>query len=247
LDAGARHVLPRSAQIQGLLRKAGHVASTAMQIGLVLEKGAKVVIAGRDEERSAKAFEELKAVSPNVSFHRTDASDPKQAKDLIDFAVKTYDSIDIIYNNTGIDSVHPVDQMGDDDFNNVVKYAAQQMEQQDHGGAIVSTSSIEGSVGDPNLPSYNASKGGVNLLTQSVALTLAEYNIRVNAVNPGYVYSGAVNGKTKGKEGMERLAALHPLGRLGKPEEIAHGVMFLVENEFTTGTHLYIDGGYLAQ
>ena len=51
-----------------------------------------------------------------VSFHRTDASDPKQAKDLIDFAVKTYDSIDIIYNNTGIDSVHPVDQMGDDDF-----------------------------------------------------------------------------------------------------------------------------------
>ena len=78
-------------------------------------------------------------------------------------------------------------------------------------------------------------------------MTLAEYNIRVNAVNPGYVYSGAVNGETKGKEGMERLAALHPLGRLGKPEEIAHGVMFLVENEFTTGTHLYIDGGYTAQ
>lgn len=63
MDAGARHVLPRSAQIQGLLRKAGHAASTVMQIGLVLEKGVKVVIAGRDEERGAKAFEELKAVS----------------------------------------------------------------------------------------------------------------------------------------------------------------------------------------
>ena len=87
----------------------------------------------------------------------------------------------------------------------------------------------------------------MNLLTQSAALALAKYNIRVNTVNPGYIYTGMINEKTMGEDGMKRLESLHPLGRLGKAEEIAHGVVFLVENEFTTGTHLYIDGGYTAQ
>ena len=222
-----------------------------------LEKGAKVVIAGRNEERGAKALEELKAVSPDVVFHKTDTSDPAQVKGLIDFAVKTYGSVDIMYNNAGIANFLPVDQMSDEDFNKLIsinltgvfygiKYAALQMEKQGHGGAIVSTSSIEGTIGDPNLPSYNAAKGGVNLLTQSAALALAKYNIRVNTVNPGYIYTGMINEKTMGADGMKRLESLHPLGRLGKAEEIAHGVVFLVENEFTTGTHLYIDGGYTA-
>lgn len=223
-----------------------------------LEKGAKVVIAGRNEERGAKAVEELKAVSPDVVFRKTDTSDPEQVKGLIDFAVETFGSVDIMFNNAGIGDSRPVDQMSDENFNKLIsinltgvfygiKYAALQMEKQGNGGAIVNTSSIEGAVGDPNLPSYNAAKGGVNLLTQSSALALAKYNIRVNTVNPGYIYTGMVNEKTMGEDGLKYLESLHPLGRLGKAEEIAHGVVFLVENEFTTGTHLYIDGGYTAQ
>ena len=127
-----------------------------------LEKGAKVVIAGRNEERGAKALEELQAVSPDAVFHKTDTSDPAQVKGLIDFAVKTYGSVDIMYNNAGIANFLPVDQMSDEDFNKLIsinltgvfygiKYAALQMEKQGHGGAIVSTSSIEGTIGDPNL------------------------------------------------------------------------------------------------
>lgn len=223
-----------------------------------LEKGAKVVIAGRNEKRGAEAIEELKAVSPDVVFHKADTSDAEQVKELIDFAVKTFGSLDIMYNNAGIGDSHPIDEVSDEDFRKLIsinltgvfygiKYAAIQMEKQGHGGAIVSTSSIEGTVGDPNLPAYNAAKGGVNMLTESAALALAKHNIRVNTVNPGYIYTGMVNEKTMGEEGMKYLVSLHPLGRLGKPEEIAHGVVFLVENEFATGTHLYIDGGYTAQ
>ena len=129
-----------------------------------LDKGAKVVIAGRNEERGAKALEELKAVSPDVVFHKTDTSDPAQVKDLIDFAVKTYGSVDIMYNNAGIANFLPVDQMrcratrtsmsSSINLTGVfygIKYAALQMEKQAAGGAIVSTS-IEGTIGDPNLP-----------------------------------------------------------------------------------------------
>ena len=163
-----------------------------------------------------------------------------------------------MFNNAGIGDMAPVDQMTGENFRKLIdinltgvfygiKYAALQMEKQSTGGAIVNTSSIEGCVGDPMLPSYNAAKGGVNLLTKSSALSLAKHGIRVNTVNPGYIETGMVNEDTMGKEGIERLIGLHPLGRLGHADEIAHGVVFLVENEFTTGHNLYIDGGYTAQ
>lgn len=223
-----------------------------------LQKGAKVVIAGRNAERGQKAEAELREVGNDVIFHQCDTSDSQEVQDLIKFAVDTFGSLDIMFNNAGIGDSAPVDQMEDDAFAKLIsinltgvfygiKYAAREMEREGHGGAIVNTSSIEGTAGDPNLPSYNASKGGVNLLTQSAALALAKKGIRVNTVNPGYVYSGMVNEKTMGAQGIKYLESLHPMGHLGKPEDIAHGVVFLVENEFTTGTHLYIDGGYTAQ
>lgn len=223
-----------------------------------LRKGANVVIAARNEKRGAEALAHLKEISDTVAFRKTDTSDEEDVKALVAFAVDTFGSLDIMYNNAGIGDMAPIDQMTGENFKKLIdinltgvfygiKYAALQMEKQGTGGAIVSTSSIEGAVGDPNLPSYNAAKGGVNLMSQSAALALAKYHIRVNAVNPGYIEIGMVNEDVMGKEAIDYLVSLHPLGRLGKPEEIAHGVVFLVENEFTTGTHLYIDGGYTAQ
>lgn len=223
-----------------------------------LRKGANVVIAARNEKRGAEALAHLKEISDTVAFRKTDTSDEKDVKALVAFAVDTFSSLDIMYNNAGIGDMAPIDQMTGENFKKLIdinltgvfygiKYAALQMEKQGTGGAIVSTSSIEGAVGDPNLPSYNAAKGGVNLMSQSAALALAKYHIRVNTVNPGYIETGMVNEDVMGKEAIDYLVSLHPLGRLGKPEEIAHGVVFLVENEFTTGAHLYIDGGYTAQ
>lgn len=223
-----------------------------------LKKGAKVVISARNAKRGAEAEAKLKEISPDVVFRQTDTSDEEDVAALVDFAVETFGSLDIMFNNAGIGMQGPVDQMSGEDFRTLIdinlngvfygiKYAAIQMKKQGNGGAIVSTSSIEGFVGDPMLPSYNAAKGGVNILTKSSALALAKDGIRVNTVNPGYIYTGMVNEETMGEDGLKYLVSLHPLGRLGTSEEIAHGVVFLVENEFVTGFNLLIDGGYTAQ
>ncbi len=169
-----------------------------------LEKDAKVVIAGRNARRGEQALAELKKVSDDVVYRQCDTSDEQEVKDLIDYAVATYGELDIMYNNAGIANWGPVDQMSGEDFRKLISinltgvyygihYAAIQMKKQGHGGAIVSTSSIEGTISNPNPPFYNAAKGGVNLLTQSSALAQAKDGIRVNTVNPGYVDTGMIN------------------------------------------------------
>jgi len=123
------------------------------------------------------------------------------------------------------------------------------------GGAIINISSIEGLVGDPNLSAYNASKGGVRLYTKSVALYCAkeQLNIRANSIHPGYIWTPMVESYLAEhgdvEEGRKALAALHPIGRVGEPEDIAYGVVYLASDEakFVTGSELIIDGGYTAQ
>ena len=120
---------------------------------------------------------------------------------------------------------------------------------------IVKVHTDEGLVGDANLAAYNASKGGVRLFTKSAALHCARsgYNIRVNSVHPGYVLTPMVEGYAESSGDAEAarkaLVALHPLGRLGEPDEIAYGVLYLAsdESKFVTGSELVIDGGYTAQ
>lgn len=125
------------------------------------------------------------------------------------------------------------------------KYAIREM-LKTGGGSIVNTASILGHVGEAGAFAYNASKGAVNLMTKSLALEYADKNIRVNAICPGYVESGMVNKEALG-DFYDGLVARHPIGRLGKPEEIAHAIVFLCENDFTTCTSLLVDGGYTAQ
>lgn len=115
------------------------------------------------------------------------------------------------------------------------------------GGAIVNTASILGTVGEASAFAVTASKGAVNLMTKSLALQYADRNIRVNAVSPGYIETGMSNRQTMSPEAYDRAIAKHPIGRLGKPEEVAHAIVFLCENDFVTGTTLMVDGGYTAQ
>ncbi len=93
---------------------------------------------------------------------------------------------------------------------------------------------------------YNASKGAVNLMTKSLAVEYGDRGIRVNAVAPAYVETGMVNKEALG-DFYDSLVARHPIGRLGRPEEIAHAIVFLCENEFVTGTTVLVDGGYTAK
>ncbi len=124
------------------------------------------------------------------------------------------------------------------------KYAVEQFLKQGNGGAIVNTGSIHSLVAMPSITAYGAAKGGVKILTQTLAATYAKQGIRVNAIAPGYIDTpllSAVNPELKAK-----LTKLHPLGRLGKPEEIAKGVAFLASDDasFIVGDTMVMDGGY---
>ena len=122
-------------------------------------------------------------------------------------------------------------------------------------GAIVTLASIEGLEGTAGGSAYNASKGGVRLYTKSVALYAAKegLGIRVNSVHPGYIWTPMVENIVVGKRDPEAMRksieALHPLGRIGEPDDIAYGILYLAsdESKFVTGAELVIDGGYTAQ
>ena len=241
--------------------KVAIVTGAASGIGLAtakafVEKGAKVVIADFNEEGGKTVVEELKGKGVDVLFVKVDVSNEESVKNLVAETVKYYGKIDIMYNNAGVGAQGFTHELSYEDYRRVIninqdgvffgsKYAIKEM-LKTGGGVIINTASILGTVGEPTAFAYNASKGAVNLMTKSLALQYAKDGIRVNAVAPGYVESGMVNKEALG-EFYAGLVARHPIGRLGRPEEIAHAVVFLVENDFVTGTTILVDGGYTAQ
>lgn len=241
--------------------KVAIITGGASGIGLAtvkafLDKGAKVVIADYDEEHGKIVEQELKQTYKDVVFIKTNVADEKQVENLVAETVKQFGKLDVIFNNAGVGVQKPSHELTDEEYKRVIsinqdgvfygsKYAIREM-LKTGGGSVISTSSILGSVGEPTSMPYAASKGAVNQITKSLALEYADRNIRVNAVAPGFVESGMVNKEALG-EFYDGLVAKHPLGRLGRPEEIAHAVVFLAENDFVTGTTVLVDGGYLAQ
>ena len=120
------------------------------------------------------------------------------------------------------------------------------------GGSIINLSSVAGKVGVPRMAAYSASKGAVALLTKSVALECARWNIRVNSVHPGFTQTAMVDNHINEQRDPEKsrqiMAASHPIGRINRPEEIAAGVLYLTSDEssFSTGSELVLDGGLTA-
>jgi NAD(P)-dependent dehydrogenase (short-subunit alcohol dehydrogenase family) len=122
------------------------------------------------------------------------------------------------------------------------------------GGSIINLSSIYGIIGAPDLPPYHASKGAIRLMSKTDALLYAGYNIRVNSIHPGYIWTPLVEQlASESEEGVEdfkeKLEDLHPIGHVGEPDDIAFGALYLAsdESKFVTGSELVIDGGYTAQ
>ena len=175
-----------------------------------------------------------------------------------------FGSISVLVNNAGIAGVNkPTHEVTSEEWDHLMsinvkgvffctKHVLPQMLAAGKG-SIVNLSSIYGLVGAPDLPAYHASKGAVRLMTKTDAMFYAKKGIRVNSVHPGFIGTDLVRelmgAQGDVEAGMKALAALHPIGHVGEPIDIAYGVLYLAsdESKFMTGAELVIDGGYIAQ
>lgn len=221
------------------------------------KEGAKVVIADFSP-RGQELSDELNAGGFDALFVKTDVTREDEVKHMVSATVEKFGRVDILFANAGIAKDAPAHQLSVEDWQRTIdinltgvflcdKYVIEQMLAQDSGGAIVNCGSIHSHAGKAGVTAYSSAKGGVKLLSQTLGITYAKQGIRVNAVCPGYIDTPLIAGRDKAMN--EHLISLHPMGRLGKPEEVAKAVLFLASDDasFITGTSLLVDGGYTAQ
>lgn len=219
-------------------------------------EGASVVIADFSEHGQAVA-DALQKAGHEVLFVKTDVADSGSVQQMVERAIGHFGRIDVLFANAGIAADGPIDALSEVAWNRTIdinltgvylcnKYVIQQMLKQG-GGAIINCGSIHSHVGKAGVTAYAAAKGGVKLLTQTLAIDYGAKGIRVNAICPGYIDTPLL--KDLPAEAKMELVKLHPMGRLGKAEEVAKAVLFLASDDasFVNGASLLIDGGYTAQ
>src|ERR1700676_2570334 len=218
---------------------------------LFAQEGAKVVIG----DLQASAGEEI-AKSIGGLFVATDVREAKAVEGLVRTACDKFGGLDIMYNNAGIGIVTPLLDTSEELYSNTMridldgvywglKFAGRVMVAQKRG-AIVNTASVAGIRGSVGLSAYNAAKHGVVGITRAAALEFAPAGVRVNCICPGIIDTPLVAVAVGASEAIrETMHRFHPLGRMGKPEEIARCVLFLASDEasFVTGHALVVDGG----
>ena len=225
---------------------------------LFAEHGAKVVVADIDKDGGSQVVTQIQKGGNEAIFVETDVTLKVDTEQMVAQTVETYGKLDILFNNAGIAMRLPVAELPEEDWHRCLDVnltgvflcakAAIPAMQKNGCGSIINMSSIYGIVGAKVRAAYVASKGGVTNLTRGMALDYAENNIRVNCICPGFVETPLVAGVIKTPEEYQALADKHPMRRLGQPEEIAYGALYLASDEsaFVTGIALPIDGGYTA-
>ena len=224
-------------------------------------EGAKVIVADIVVEGGEETVQLVQNAGGEASFIKVDVSKAADVEAMINKVVETYGRIDCAHNNAGIEGqLAPTDEYSEEMFNRVLainlagvwlcmKYEIPHMLKQ-ASGAIVNTASGAGLVGVAGMSAYVASKHGVVGLTKTAALEYAKSGIRVNAVCPGLIQTPMVERLTNAQPQLaEALVAAEPIGRTGRPEEIAESVVWLCSDaaSFVTGHAMSVDGGYVAQ
>jgi 3(or 17)beta-hydroxysteroid dehydrogenase len=228
---------------------------------LLAGEGAKVVLADCDESQAKSA---VAAISQGASFHKLDVTREDEWIAITDAVVRDFGKLDILVNSAGVVLHKDIEATTLDEWRALMavnldgtflgcKHAVRVMKDRG-GGSIVNMSSVAGLIGSGNLAAYSASKGGVRLLTKSVALHCARrgYNIRCNSVHPSFADTPMLRSMIASAHNPEKaedsFAKAAPLGRLAQPIEIARAILFLASDEssFTTGAELVVDGGLTA-
>ena len=222
--------------------------------------GAKVVVSGRRVEAGEGTVKLVEQAGGEALFVRADIAKAADVGALVRKTIEAFGGLDYAFNNAGIEQVPtPTQEQTEETFDAVfatnVKgvWLSMQAEIPEMlkrgGGAIVNTSSIAGQVAFPGTGIYVASKHAVEGLTKAVALEFATQGIRVNAVSPAAIETDMLDRFVGGAEGKSRMASMHPIGRVGRSEEVAAAVLWLCSEaaSFVTGHALPVDGGFLAQ
>jgi NAD(P)-dependent dehydrogenase (short-subunit alcohol dehydrogenase family) len=226
---------------------------------IFLKKGACVALVGRHSDKGMTALAHLAEYGDKVRYVEGNVTKCKDCQSIIRQAVEHFGRLDVVVNSAGIYLEKAISDMTEDDYEWVMdtnikgtyfmaKFAVPALRKAG-AGAIINVSSDAGTNGNLLCSTYCASKGAVNTFTKALALELAPYSIRVNAVCPGDIHTPLLDEQLKDSGNVENdlkeMASIYPLGRIGKPEEVANVIAFLASDKasFVTGALWAIDGG----
>lgn len=228
---------------------------------LFAEEGAKITVVDIDAKGGEETVKMIRKAGGDAVFIQADVSKAADAERMVKRTVEEWGGLDILFNNAGVYVESATAELSEEDWDRLMavnlkgpflgsKYAIPQMIKQGDG-VIINTASDWGIIGWPKAAAYCSSKGGLILLTKSLAMELAPYNIRVNSLCPAAVATPiniAWMSKMPKEEADQMIKSRIPLGRMSKPEEQAYGALFLASDEssYVTGTIFLVDGGSTA-
>lgn len=227
---------------------------------LLAEEGASVAVTDVDDTAGQETVKEIVQSGGEAAFFDHDVTLEEDWARVVAEVEDTYGVPDVLVNNAGIYRIEPLAETTVEDWKALMdvnvtgvflglKHCTPRMEENGRG-SVINLSSVAGLVGLSGHANYGASKGAVRTLTKDAAMELADAGVRVNSVHPAYIdtqmaeYGAKVQEATK-----EELGAMHPLGHMGEPADVAYAVVYLASDEstFVTGSEFVIDGGYTAQ
>ena len=231
----------------------------AVEARMFAEEGASVVIGDILDEQGRQTEAELQELGYNVTFVHLDVTSESDWDAAVQSAISAYGKLDILLNNAGILIRKNIEETTEEDWDRIFSInakgvflgtkAAIPAMRENGGGSIINISSTAGLVGSPNgSASYTATKGAVRLFTKSTAIQHAREGIRCNSIHPGPIETDMIADTLNDPANMALRMQRLPLGRVGKPSEIAYGAIYLASDEssFVTGSELVIDGGTTA-
>ena len=231
----------------------------AVEARMFAEEGASVIIGDILDEQGRQTEAELQELGYNVTFVHLDVTSESDWNAAVQAAVSAYGKLDILLNNAGILIRKNIEETTEEDWDRIFSInakgvflgtkAAIPAMRENGGGSIINISSTAGLVGSPNgSASYTATKGAVRLFTKSTAIQHAGEGIRCNSIHPGPIETDMIADTLSDPDNLALRMQRLPLGRVGKPSEIAYGAIYLASDEssFVTGSELVIDGGTTA-